>query len=68
LIGNQTLVYALEDIYWALFVRILSCFQEEMMVQEDPIELEKMISRRKKWRTPKRSKGSQKREEHGEGA
>jgi len=31
-------------------VGILSCFQEEMMVQEDPIELEKTItwSRRNK--------------------
>ena len=25
-------------------VRILSCFQEEMMVQKDPIELEKMMA------------------------
>jgi len=24
-------------------VRILPCFQEEMMVQEDPIELEKIM-------------------------
>ena len=26
------------------FVRILLCFQEKMMVQEDPIELEKMMA------------------------
>ena len=31
------------------YVRILPCFHEEMMVQEDPIQLEKMVtwSRRK---------------------
>ena len=27
-----------------LCVRILSCFQKEMMVQEDPIELKKMMT------------------------
>jgi len=27
-----------------MLVRILSCFQEEMMVQEDPIKLEKMMA------------------------
>jgi len=27
-----------------MLIRILPCFQENMMVQEDPIELEKMIA------------------------
>ena len=29
-------------------IRILPCFQEEMMVQKDPIELEKMAWSKKK--------------------
>ena len=34
-----TQIFALE-----VSVRILPCFQEEMIVQEDPIELEKMVA------------------------
>jgi len=39
---NQTNRFSADD------VGILSCFQEEMMFQEDPIELEKMMARSRK--------------------
>jgi len=32
-------------------VRILSCFQEDMMVQEDPVELENIMTWSKKQQT-----------------